>query len=66
MTREEAERHIANLYGLPDHESGTTTDNIALDVMADLGAAAFTDEAIIKIAEAQLRMNNLNHPETQQ
>jgi len=60
MTRDEAERHIANLYGLPDHESGTTTDDIALDVMADMGAAAFSDEAIIRIAQEQLRISEFN------
>lgn len=60
MTRIEAEKHIASLYGLPNHLSGPTADDIALDVMSEMGAKAFTDAAIIKIAKAQIRQNEAN------
>jgi hypothetical protein len=60
MTRDEAESHIENLYGLSPSGS-LDADECLSELLEKMGTSALTDDAVIRLAEIQMDRNDATY-----
>lgn len=55
MDISEAQRHLENLYGVPGEDNETNRSMAFIEaLLRELGVAALTEEAVIRLAEIQV------------